>query len=68
MFVTSGLPNADFPGDIPVATVVSTATAPPPPQETVALQPSADLSHLRYVSVGPVRAVVVTARAGGAVR
>jgi rod shape-determining protein MreC len=50
-FITSGLPNADFPGDIPVATVVSTSNGTTASQESVNLQPLADLSHLRYVSV-----------------
>jgi len=51
VFVTSGLPNAEFPGDIPVATVVATSNGVTASQETVTLQPLADLSHLRYVSV-----------------
>jgi cell shape-determining protein MreC len=50
-FVTSGLPNAEFPGDIPVATVVATSNGATASQETVTLHPLADLSHLRYVSV-----------------
>jgi rod shape-determining protein MreC len=50
-FITSGLPNADFPGDIPVATVTSTSNGTSASQESVNLQPLADLSHLRYVSV-----------------
>ncbi len=50
-FITSGLPNAEFPGDIPVATVVATSNGATASQETVTLQPLADLSHLRYVSV-----------------
>ena len=50
-FITSGLPNADFPGDIPVATVTSTSNGTTASQESVNLQPLADLSHLRYVSV-----------------
>jgi rod shape-determining protein MreC len=50
-FITSGLPNADFPGDIPVATVTSTSNGTTASQESVTLQPLADLSHLRYVSV-----------------
>ena len=51
VFVTSGLPNAEFPGDIPVATVVSTSNGATASQESVTLEPLADLSHLRYVSV-----------------
>ncbi len=50
-FITSGLPNAEFPGDIPVATVVSTSNGATASQESVVLEPRADLSHLRYVSV-----------------
>jgi len=50
-FITSGLPNAEFPGDIPVATVVATGNGVSASQESVTLQPLADLSHLRYVSV-----------------
>jgi rod shape-determining protein MreC len=50
-FITSGLPNADFPGDIPVATVTTTSNGTTASQESVNLQPLADLSHLRYVSV-----------------
>ncbi len=50
-FITSGLPNADFPGDVPVATVTSTSNGTTASQESVNLQPLADLSHLRYVSV-----------------
>ena len=51
VFVTSGLPNAEFPGDIPVATVFATRNQAAASQESVTLQPLADLSHLRYVSV-----------------
>ncbi len=50
-FITSGLPNTEFPGDIPVARVVSTSNGATASQESVALEPLADLSHLRYVSV-----------------
>jgi rod shape-determining protein MreC len=50
-FITSGLPNAEYPGDIPVATVVSTSNGATASQESVNLEPLADLSHLRYVSV-----------------
>jgi cell shape-determining protein MreC len=50
-FVTSGLPNADFPGGIPVARVVATANGTTANQESVTLEPEADLAHLRYVSV-----------------
>jgi rod shape-determining protein MreC len=51
VFVTSGLPNADFPGGIPVARVVATANGTTANQESVTLEPEADLAHLRYVSV-----------------
>jgi cell shape-determining protein MreC len=50
-FVTSGLPNADFPGGIPVARVVATVNGTTANQESVTLEPEADLAHLRYVSV-----------------
>jgi rod shape-determining protein MreC len=51
IFTTSGLQGAIFPGGIPVAKVVSSKTGSTASQESVALQPLADLSHLRYVSV-----------------
>ncbi len=51
VFVTSGLPNADFPGGIPVARVVATVNGTTANQESVTLAPEADLAHLRYVSV-----------------
>ena len=50
-FTTSGLQGAIFPGGIPVATVVSATTGATASQESVTLQPLADLAHLRYVSV-----------------
>jgi rod shape-determining protein MreC len=50
-FTTSGLQGAVFPGGIPVATVVSAKTGATASQESVTLQPLADLAHLRYVSV-----------------
>ena len=50
-FVTSGLPNAEFPGDIPVAEVVTSANGVTASQESVTLAPLVDLAHLRYVSV-----------------
>ena len=50
-FTTSGLEGAIFPAGIPVATVVSANTGATASQETVQLQPLADLVHLRYVSV-----------------
>jgi rod shape-determining protein MreC len=51
IFTTSGLQGANFPAGIPVATVVSSKTGASASQESVALQPLADLAHLRYVSV-----------------
>ena len=39
------------PADIPVATVVPSANGATASQESVTLQPLADLAHLRYVSV-----------------
>jgi rod shape-determining protein MreC len=50
-FTTSGLQGAVFPAGIPVARVVSSKTGATASQETVTLQPLADLAHLRYVSV-----------------
>jgi rod shape-determining protein MreC len=50
-FTTSGLQGAIYPGGIPVATVVSARTGTNASQESVTLQPLADLAHLRYVSV-----------------
>lgn len=50
-FTTSGLQGAVYPGGIPVATVVSARTGTNASQESVTLQPVADLTHLRYVSV-----------------
>jgi rod shape-determining protein MreC len=51
VFTTSGLQGAIFPGGIPVAKVVSSKTGSTASEESVTLQPLADLSHLRYVSV-----------------
>jgi rod shape-determining protein MreC len=51
VFSTSGLQGALFPPGIPVAQVASTSTGDTASQETVTLQPLADLAHLRYVSV-----------------
>ncbi len=51
VFTTSGLQGAVFPGGIPVAKVVSSKTGSTASQESVALEPLADLSRLRYVSV-----------------
>jgi rod shape-determining protein MreC len=51
IFTTSGLQGSSFPGGIPVAKVVSASTGATSSQESVALQPLADLTRLRYVSV-----------------
>ena len=51
VFVTSGLQGALFPAGIPVARVVSSHAGDTASQESVSLQPEADLAHLRYVSV-----------------
>jgi rod shape-determining protein MreC len=50
-FVTSGLQGAIYPPGIPIARVVSSRSGIASSQETVTLQPLADLQHLRYVSV-----------------
>lgn len=51
VFVTSGLQGLEFPAGIPVATVASAHTGTNSSQESVTLQPTADLEHLRYVDV-----------------
>ena len=51
VFTTSGLQGADFTGGIPVASVVSARTGATASQESVTLQPLANLARLRYVSV-----------------
>ncbi len=51
VFTTSGLQGAVFPPGVPVAKVVSARSGTNSSQETVTLQPLADLEHLRYVSV-----------------
>lgn len=51
VFTTSGLQGALFPPDIPVARVVASHTGANASQESVELQPLADLAHLRYVTV-----------------
>jgi len=48
---TSGLQNASFPPDIPVAKVTSFSSAPSSTQETVSAQPFANLPGLQYVEV-----------------
>jgi rod shape-determining protein MreC len=51
VFTTSGLQGALFPPGIPVAAVQTSHTGSSATEETVTLQPLADLAHLRYVSV-----------------
>jgi rod shape-determining protein MreC len=51
VFYTSELQGAIYPPGIPVASVVSSRSGIASSQETVTLQPLADLEHLRYVSV-----------------
>lgn len=51
VFVTSGLQDAAYPPGIPVPTVASARSGVTASEESVVLQPSADLAHLRYVSV-----------------
>ncbi len=49
--VTSGLNLAQYPKDIPVATVKSVKSAPGQLQQSVTVTPAADLSRLEYVRV-----------------
>jgi len=51
VFTTSGLQGALFPAGIPVAGVRTSHTGSSASEETVTLEPLADLAHLRYVSV-----------------
>jgi rod shape-determining protein MreC len=51
VFFTSGLQGAIYPSGIPVAQVVVARNGLTTSQETVTLQPVADLVHLRYVAV-----------------
>jgi rod shape-determining protein MreC len=51
VFTTSGLQGALYPGGIPVARVVTSKSGVTAAPASVALQPLADLAHLRYVSV-----------------
>ena len=51
LFETSGLNGASFPASIPVGTVLEAKTGLTASEETVTLQPLADLTRLRYVSV-----------------
>jgi cell shape-determining protein MreC len=48
---TSGLDAASFPSGIPVATVRSFHTAAGASQESILVDPAADLRHLAYVDV-----------------
>lgn len=51
LFTTSGLQNALFPPDIPVAEVSSFSTSPSATQEAVTANPVVDLDALQYVDV-----------------
>jgi len=51
VLTTSGLQGAQYPPDIPVATVSSFSSTPSATQETVTARPLADLSVLQYVDV-----------------
>jgi rod shape-determining protein MreC len=51
VLMTSGLQNASFPSDIPVATITSFSSTPSSTQEAVSAKPVADLPALQYVDV-----------------
>ncbi len=51
VFTTSGLEGASYPAGIPVAKVVASKTGVTASEESVTLEPLADLSHLSYVAV-----------------
>ena len=51
VFTTSGLQGALYPPGIPVAGVVAARTGSTASQESVSLEPLADIAHLRYVTV-----------------
>jgi rod shape-determining protein MreC len=51
VFTTSGLQGAIYPSGIPVAQVVTDKNGLTTSQESVTLEPVADLAHLRYVAV-----------------
>jgi rod shape-determining protein MreC len=51
VLTTSGLQDAQYPADIPVASVTSFSSTPSATQETVSARPLADLSILQYVDV-----------------
>ena len=51
VLTTSGLQDAQYPADIPVARVTSFSSTPSATQETVSARPLADLAVLQYVDV-----------------
>ena len=51
VLTTSGLQDAQYPPDIPVATIRSFSSTPSATQETVTARPLADLAVLQYVDV-----------------
>jgi rod shape-determining protein MreC len=51
LLTTSGLQNAEYPPDIPVARITSFSSTPSSTQETVSAQPVAELTSLQYVDV-----------------
>jgi rod shape-determining protein MreC len=51
VLTTSGLQHAQYPDDIPVASVTSFSSTPSATQETVSARPLADLAALQYVDV-----------------
>jgi rod shape-determining protein MreC len=51
VLTTSGLQNAQYPPNIPVALVTSFSSTPSATQESVSAEPSADLALLQYVDV-----------------
>jgi rod shape-determining protein MreC len=51
VLTTSGLQNAEFPPDLPVAKIESFSSTPSATQETVTAQPLVDLGVLQYVDV-----------------
>ena len=51
VLTTSGLQNAQYPPDIPVASVRSFSSTPSATQESVSARPLADLALLQYVDV-----------------
>jgi len=51
VLTTSGLQYAQFPPDIPVASIMSFSSTPSATQETVTARPLADLGVLQYVDV-----------------